>query len=130
MAGKHFHFRQLPHWMSEISHLLLTGCCWEQSSITQGPLAGGGSYLSPAPPPTQPLSSANTPPRLLTQPTDSSQHYCRLPTLCYTVCWQDDKRETAQLHFCAVSRIRVMQKVVAVKPPRLRGQIGLFVALP
>ena len=46
VVGKHFHFQELPHWMSEISHLELTGCCWEQSSITQGQLSGCGSYLS------------------------------------------------------------------------------------
>lgn len=43
---KHFHFQELPYWMSEISHLELTGCCWEQSSITQGQLSGCGSYSS------------------------------------------------------------------------------------
>lgn len=42
--------------MSEISHLALTGCCCKQSSITQGPLAGGGSYLSPPPTPSQPAA--------------------------------------------------------------------------
>lgn len=46
VVGKHFHFQELPHWMSEISHLELTRCCWEQSSITQGQLSGCGSYLS------------------------------------------------------------------------------------
>lgn len=46
VVGKHFHFQELPHWMSEISHLELTGCCWEWSSITQGQLSGCGSYLS------------------------------------------------------------------------------------
>lgn len=43
---KHFHFLRATSLDVQISHLELTGCCWEQSSITQGQLSGCGSYLS------------------------------------------------------------------------------------